>query len=141
MNRPTKYNTEQSKAIFEYIGSLGGAHVTAAQVAEHFEDTNFPIGLTTIYRHLERLVLSGKIRKYFVDGVTSACYQYIEDGRSCPEHFHLKCENCGVLLHLECDMLDEIPKHVYGEHSFLINKSKIVFYGKCADCLEKDEGA
>jgi Fur family ferric uptake transcriptional regulator len=140
VNRPIRYNTAQSKAILEYIASLDGVHVTAAQIAGHFAETESSIGLTTIYRHLDKLVESGKVRKYFVDGVTSACYQYIDNGTDCSEHFHLKCDICGTLLHLQCDMLNEIPEHVYGKHSFLINRSKIVFYGKCADCLKKDSG-
>ena len=141
MGRPTRYNTAQGKATLEYLASLGGRHVTAAQVALHFSRANPPIGLTTVYRHLERLAESGLVRKYFVDGASSACYQYAANGESCSEHFHLKCESCGALLHLECETLDEIQRHVYEEHSFLINKSKLVFYGKCADCMNAKDGA
>ncbi|MDR1471607.1 MAG: transcriptional repressor [Synergistaceae bacterium] len=136
MGRPVRYNTAQSKAVLEYLASLGSEHVTAAQIAEHFGGSRRSVGLTTVYRHLDRLVESGHVRKYFVDGDSSACYQYAADDEGCSEHFHLKCEGCGALLHLECGMLDEIPHHVYEEHSFLINRSKIVFYGKCADCMK-----
>jgi Fur family ferric uptake transcriptional regulator len=121
------------------MASLGGAHVTAAQIAEHFGKTESSVGLTTVYRHLDKLAESGKVRKYFIGGVPGACYQYTADGEGCPEHFHLRCDACGALVHLRCGMLDEIPEHVYEEHSFLINKSKVIFYGKCADCLKKDD--
>jgi Fur family ferric uptake transcriptional regulator len=47
----------------------------------------------------------------------------------------LKCDTCGTLVHLRCGMLDEISGHVYEEHSFLIDKGKLIFYGKCGDCL------
>jgi Fur family ferric uptake transcriptional regulator len=120
----------------EYLASLGGKHVTAAQIAEHFRGARPPIGLTTVYRHLEKLEDSGHVRKYFVDGVSSACYQYVMDNENCPEHFHLKCESCGALLHLECGMLDRVRRHVFEEHSFSIDRSKMVFYGKCADCMD-----
>jgi Fur family ferric uptake transcriptional regulator len=136
MNRPTRYHTAQGKAILEYLASIGGEHVTAAQVAEHFGKARPPIGLTTVYRHLERLAGSGRVRKYFVDSLSSACYQYVAEGENCHEHFHLKCETCGTLLHLECGTLDKIQRHVYEEHSFFIDKCRMVFYGKCADCMK-----
>ncbi|MDR1021496.1 MAG: transcriptional repressor [Synergistaceae bacterium] len=141
MSRPTRYSTAQGKATLEYLASLEGGHVTAAQVAEHFGDAKPSIGLTTVYRHLERLVESGLVRKFFVDGASSACYQYAAGDDNCSEHFHLKCESCGALLHLECGMLDEIQRHVRAEHAFLINKNKMVFYGKCADCMKVMGGA
>jgi Fur family ferric uptake transcriptional regulator len=136
VSRPKKYNTAQSKAILDYMASLGGAHVTAAQVAEYFGKSKLPIGLTTVYRHLDELTERGKVRKYYLGGVTGACYQYITDGGQ-REYFHLKCDGCGGLTHLRCDMLDGIPEHLYEEHSFLIDKNRVVFYGKCADCLNK----
>jgi Fur family ferric uptake transcriptional regulator len=140
VSRPARYNTAQSKAILEYLASLGGEHVTAADIARHFGGSENPVGLTTVYRHLDRLAGEGRVRRYFVDGEISACYQYVGDAGGCSEHFHLKCDTCGALLHLDCGMLDEIPGHVYRDHSFLINKSKIVFYGECADCMKKHEG-
>ncbi|MDR3075825.1 MAG: transcriptional repressor [Synergistaceae bacterium] len=137
MNRPSAYNTKQSKAILDYIASLDGRHITTKQIVEHFENTEFSVGLTTIYRHLDKLVASGAVRKYVTDGVSGACYQYAADGGNCSGHFHLKCECCGALTHLQCEKLDEIPKHIFDEHSFKINENKSVFYGKCAVCLKK----
>jgi Fur family ferric uptake transcriptional regulator len=136
MKRPPNYNTKQSQAIIGYIASLDGGHATVADIARHFESVKSPIGLATIYRHLDRLVETGKVRKYFIGGVSSACYQHVPDD-GCAEHFHLKCDGCGATLHLRCGMLDEIPKHVYEEHSFRINTNKMIFYGKCAAC-QKD---
>jgi Fur family ferric uptake transcriptional regulator len=136
VKRSQKYNTKQSQAIIGYIASLGGGHATVAEIAKYFESVGSPIGLATIYRHLDRLAEAGKVRKYFIDGASSACYQHIPDA-GCAEHFHLKCDGCGATLHLRCGMLDKIPKHVYEEHSFLINTNRMVFYGKCAAC-QKD---
>jgi Fur family ferric uptake transcriptional regulator len=133
--RPVSYNTQQRKLILDYIAALGDGHVTAGQIARHFEDENLAIGQTTIYRYLEKLVNDGKIRKYFFNEGDSACYQYINDNRECREHFHLKCEKCGKLIHLDCDLLDEIQRHVLSKHEFQINTLKTVFYGKCTECL------
>jgi Fur family ferric uptake transcriptional regulator len=137
--RPSNYNTRQGGLIFEYFSSLGDRHVQAAEIAEYFRRRKEAIGLTTIYRHLEKLVNAGLIRKYFLNEGESACYQYISNTREKGEHFHLKCENCGTLIHLECKTLEKIKRHILKEHQFHVNALKTVFYGQCKNCLENDK--
>ena len=129
------YNTKQREAILSYIISLEGTHVTAAQIAEHFENKDVPIGRTTIYRHLDKLAESGKLRRYITDGISGACYQYSDNNDNCHFHLHLKCENCGELQHLECDALNELEIHILNKHFFEVNALKTVIYGKCNNCL------
>lgn len=135
MNRPANYNTKQREAVLGYIAALDGSHVTAAQIVAHFKNNDIAIGRTTIYRHLDKLVESGQVRKYTVNGISGACFQYVKHEADCGEHFHLKCEGCGELLHLRCDRLNEIQRHVFDEHAFQINAMKTVLYGKCDQCL------
>ncbi len=136
MKRPANYRTKQREAILGYIVSLGGEHVTAARIAGHFAD-DAPIGRATIYRHLEKLTNSGKLRKFTADGVSGACYQYAEDDAGCHTHLHLKCECCGALMHLQCDTLGELQRHIYDKHAFEVNTSKTVLYGRCDSCIGK----
>jgi Fur family ferric uptake transcriptional regulator len=131
--RPANYHTRQGQSILEYMQSLGGNHATIMQIARHFEDEG--IGQTTIYRHLERLTAQGKLRKYVLHEGKSACYQYVDDEASCREHFHLKCEICGSLIHEDCGFLGEIEEHFRGKHDFQINMLKTVFYGTCKKCF------
>lgn len=134
MRRPSMYHTKQGEAILSYIASLQGSHLTVEQIANYFEEQNQSIGMTTIYRNLDKFVSQGKIRKYVIDGISGACYQYQEDVSLCGEHFHLKCEVCGELFHLQCESLDELSSHVALEHTFRINPTKTVFYGICQRC-------
>ncbi|MDR1956832.1 MAG: transcriptional repressor [Treponema sp.] len=133
--RPVQYHTRQSQGILDYLRSLGDRHVTVNQLVRYFEATEEAIGQTTIYRHLEKLVSEGKIRKYVLRDGTSACYQYLDIDLPCREHFHLKCEICGGLIHADCDLLDEIAEHLLSTHDFQINLLKTVFYGTCKKCL------
>jgi Fur family ferric uptake transcriptional regulator len=122
------------------MAALGGGHVTVNQIVRHFGNREAAIGQTTIYRHLEKLVNDGKIRKYLLTEGGGACYQYIDAGKNCREHFHLKCEQCGRLIHLDCDKLDRIRRHILREHDFQINMLKTTFYGKCKECLSVRPG-
>ncbi|MDR2073158.1 MAG: transcriptional repressor [Spirochaetaceae bacterium] len=137
MERSSRYQTRQGGMILTYLASLGGSHITAAGIAGHFQTLKSPIGKTTVYRHLERLVESGKVRRYFLEDGESACYQYIPGNSRCEEHFHLKCENCGKLFHVNCDTLETVASHVRKKHRFTINPLKTVFYGTCSRCEGK----
>jgi Fur family ferric uptake transcriptional regulator len=117
------------------LQSLQGGHTTVEQIATHFAGSGKPIGLTTIYRYLDRLVQQGVARRFSSDGQDGACYQLVceQDGTT-PQHFHLRCDACGRLIHLECSELTDIASHVYSEHAFAIDPLNTVFYGTCAQC-------
>ena len=130
-----QYNTRQGQSILDYMRSMSENHVTVNQVVRHFNDLKENIAHSTIYRHLEKLSAEGKIRKYMLSDGKSAYYQYIEIDDKCREHLHLKCEVCGLLIHAEDDLFDEIDHNLLINHDFQINMLKTVFYGTCKKCL------
>ena len=138
MERPPVYNTKQGEAILSYMESLHGAYVTVEQIARYFEDTGISVGLTTIYRNLDKLVSAGRIHKYVIDGFAGACFRYIPETTSEDRQLNLKCEDCGELYPLHCKMLEELGNHVKDEHSFHINPHKTVLYGTCKSCSAKE---
>ena len=136
--RPPQYHTRQGQIILDYMRTLGDSHVTVNQLVRRFAgagDAGPGISQTTIYRQLEKLLAQGKIRKYLPGEGESACYQYVEDGSGCREHFHLICDRCGALIHVDCDRLEEIRAHLLLEHKFQIDLLKTVLYGTCDACL------
>jgi Fur family ferric uptake transcriptional regulator len=137
VKRPDSYQTKQREAITAFLKDGGGTHVTAGQLAAHFERIGAPIGVATIYRQLDKLVESGRARKFVTDGVSGSCYQYIDDHDDCHAHLHLKCDSCGDLLHLGNEALGEIRRHVYDNYSFEMSSVKTVLYGTCERCLQK----
>ncbi|MFP3152972.1 transcriptional repressor [Lachnospiraceae bacterium ZAX-1] len=138
MKRPPNYNTKQGEAILKYIATLGGEHVTIEQIAAHFAEEGNSIGITTIYRHMDKLLSSGRVRKFVFDGVAGACYQYIDVNEDPLDCFHLKCEDCGELIHLQNDLLGEIENRIWDDYIFKVNTMRTVFYGKCKACLKAD---
>jgi len=129
------YQTKQSKALTDYLRSLGGRHVSAAEIAENLPEK---MGTATIYRQLEKLTAEGRVQKYTNDG-GPACYQYIgEGGAGCAEHFHLKCASCGALIHLDCPEMGRLAEHIFKEHGFRTDPLRSALYGTCAECLKKE---
>ena len=131
-----KYHTKQKEEILLCIASFGAEHFTAADVAVRLTREGSSVGQATVYRTLERLASEGSLRKYVIDGTTAACYQQNEADpvAHCHEHFHLKCEVCGRLIHVECEELSKIASHMEEEHGFRVDPKKTVFYGICEKC-------
>ncbi|MBQ8613885.1 MAG: transcriptional repressor [Ruminiclostridium sp.] len=131
------YKTKQGERILETLIRNEDRHLTAEEICVLLKEEGAAVGTATVYRNLEKLVAEGTIRRYRLDEGESACYQYIGDG-SCHEHFHLKCLGCGEVIHLECDYLDELNSHLLEHHSFHLDRTKIVLYGLCCECRNKE---
>lgn len=139
MSTRLKYKTRQKEMLIDYLSSVEGEHITANDVCEFFKSQGETIGQSTIYRHLESLVDEGIINKYVIDANSPACFEYMgrESHLAGEVCFHCKCEKCGCLIHLHCDELSEIGKHLYNEHHFKLDPKRTVFYGLCENCINE----
>ncbi len=136
MNVRPKYKTKQKEILLSYLESVPGVHFTANDVCCHFKSQGAEIGQSTVYRQLESLVDEGIINKYVIDPNSPACFEYVarEDHEQEGVCFHCKCEKCGNLIHLHCEELEEVRKHLNKDHGFTVDIIRTVFYGICEDC-------
>lgn len=137
MKNDSGYKTRQKEKILDYLVRNKEKHTNVQEISAFLTAEGTPVGTATIYRQLDKLIDSGTVRRYNFDGKTGACYQYIENDSECHEHFHLKCTVCGKLIHLNCERLSGIDRHIFEHHGFKIDPSQTVFYGECSDCAEK----
>ncbi|MBQ1833321.1 MAG: transcriptional repressor [Treponema sp.] len=134
------YRTKQRDFLLDFAKSTSGSHFTVEDIKEYCASKNICVGTATIYRSLEKMTNEHIINKYFVDEKSAACFEYIgEDDCSTGNHFHLKCEKCGKLIHLECSDLEIIKKHLLKNHGFSLDSFKTVFYGICKECQKNEK--
>ena len=143
MNQRPKYKTKQRDQLLSYLETVPGRHITAGDVCEAFRQDGAPIGQSTVYRQLESLVGEGILNKYIIDEKSPACFEYVrsashEGPGTC---FHCKCEQCGKLIHLHCEELEEIRSHLQGEHGFRLDPRRTVFYGLCEACQRAEDAS
>ena len=141
-NKHGKYKTKQSTELLDYLETVPGRHLTVAEISDYFKGKGKAMGTTTVYRHLEKLVDEGLVNKYNIDAGSPACFEYIGSGGHCsPDEncFHCKCEKCGRLIHLQCDELNMIKKHILNDHGFEVDVYRTVFYGLCEFCREPEK--
>ena len=130
-----KYKTKQQELLLSCFKAMQGRHFTAEEVSAYFQKKDISIGIATIYRQIEKFVAMGVVQKYFLGEQNAACFQYM--GEECHKevsHFHLKCEKCGTLIHLECHDLEQLSSHLMAEHGFTLDPFRTVFYGLCKNC-------
>ena len=132
MNELNKYKTKQRVAILDFIESNKDREVTANDILVYLNKNDLKVSQTTIYRYLDNLVKEGIIKKNYSEEKSSSCYQYV--GKRCKEHYHLKCNNCGEIIHLDSEIFSSIEKKIIDRYGFKIDNIKTILYGTCNKC-------
>lgn len=130
------YMTRQQKAVLSCIESFRGG-ASAGELAELLHARGESVGLTTVYRQLEKLEQQGLVHKIVTD--EGARYQFCDCHRRGRDCFLIKCEQCGCVEHVDCAHLSELYSHLAREHHFHINPHRTLFYGLCQNCAGEAE--
>lgn len=127
--RNDSYKTKQKDKILAIIKKQK-QEFTIKDIYDSIKDE---VGLTTVYRLVDKLVEEKRINKT-IDSNNITYYQYLEE---CSEenHFYLKCNKCGNLIHIDCDCIEELTNHIYKDHKFKPNKENIIINGLCKKCI------
>ena len=130
------YMTRQQQAVLSCVESCADG-CTAAELTELLHAQGQSVGLTTVYRQLEKLEQRGIVHKIVTD--QGARYQYCHAHEHEHACFIIKCEQCGRMEHAACAHLDELYGHLSEEHHFRINPRRTLFYGLCQSCAQEVE--
>lgn len=125
------YKTKQKDIILRIIKEK-----KQFTIKDIYQEVCGEVGLTTIYRLVDKLVNEGIINKYFTKDNT-VYYQYLEKC-SRYNHFYLKCDICGDMIHIDCDCISDLSCHILEEHNFIPNRENIIIGGICNKCSEEN---
>lgn len=128
------YNTKQKRSILQLLEDNNDRQFSCDEITETLKNNGTPVGKTTVYRYLDILEKNGQVRKYTDTVSKISLYQYIDKKLNCQEHMHLKCVCCGGLVHLGCEFMSEVGKHILEHHKFRVDNSKTVILGVCENC-------
>ena len=133
-----EYRTEQKRILKKILVDNCERAYTVDELMqklrEHFGD--FAPGKSTVYRLLTHLVEDGSVKKFIKDNMRKAAYQIV-NGEHCDCHLHLKCLDCGRLIHLDEAVSDELLNKVRGTNDFRINEQATVLFGQCGSCKKQ----
>ncbi len=129
-----RYQTKQRGEILSFLKRQSGSHVTAAQVHAYLQEQGNGIGLATVYRTLERLADDKIVNKYIVESQEAATFELAVGKHQQERSAHFKCMGCGMLMHLDCQYIQQLQTHLMDHHDLAVLPEKTMFYGHCSSC-------
>ncbi len=131
------YVTRQYQAVLQCVEGRGEAAFTAAELAEDLRRAGCPVGLATVYRQLDKLEASGLVHK--VPTQEGALYQRCPHPTGGQDCFLLRCEGCGRIVHLDCEQMEALCRHLADAHHFQIDPRRTVLTGRCQTCMNQED--
>ena len=128
----TSYQTQQKTAVLDFLRANAKRQFTVDELISAMGE-NAPVK-STAYRLINKLCDEGKVRRFSRDDTKCAVYQLAGE-HCCSEHLHIKCLDCGALMHL-----DPAAQAMLTEKTgFVIDDLRSMLYGKCAACAGRDK--
>ncbi len=127
------YNTEKKAQILALLRENCGKAMTVEEIAASLYKDG---GKSTVYRIISRMVADGSVRKITDPKTRHTTYQYI-GGEECHEHLHLKCAECGRLIHLDGETSHLLRDKLMSASHFTLDESTLLF-GRCEGCTGGD---
>lgn len=119
-----KRNTKQKDIIWSVIKD-DKTHPTINEIVVKVKNIDKSIGIATIYRNINNLVLEGNLKKIELDNT-----HYDSD---ISNHNHFVCSNCHRIIDIYDDNYN--LESLSNNYDFKIEKVNIIYEGLCKDCL------
>lgn len=121
--------TRQQAAVSAMLDRLDDFR-SAQEIHEELRRAGDDIGLTTVYRTLQRLVEAGEVDVLRTDS-GEAAYRRCA---SAHHHHHLVCRRCGKTVEIEGPVVESWAQRVAEAHGFTQLSHTVEIFGLCRDC-------
>ena len=137
-----QYATEQKKMLVDFLREHHESSFSVDQIVLEMKknDAQKVPATSTVYRLITKLVEEGTVKR-FVRGHSRQFLYQIVDRDHCRSHLHLRCMDCGKLIHLNEKLSDKLLDVIRSTSDFSVNEEETVLVGACSDCSRiKKEG-
>lgn len=117
--------TPQRIAIIQSIDNYG--HINIDTLYEKVKNKFSSISLATIYKNIHSMVSNMLLLEVKIPNEKSV-YEIVKT-----QHSHLVCTQCGVVIDIQIDT-SRIVNSISSDYNFVIDKSDLLFSGKCKKC-------
>lgn len=125
------YNTEKRTKIIDFLSSNEKNSYSIEEICKSVLPDGR--GKSTVYRQISALVGDGSVRRMVTDKGRRVTYQYIDKNAHCDGHLHLKCKECGALIHLSRRISEELEENIKASAGFALDIGALLF-GVCDGC-------
>jgi len=120
--------TPQRLVIIESIDKYG--HINIDRLYEEVKAKFNSISLATIYKNINSMVNNLLLLEVKIPNQKSV-FEIVKE-----QHSHLVCSNCSAVLDIKVNTA-KITRAISKDYEFTIDKSDLVFSGKCKNCIDK----
>ncbi len=132
------YNTHQKDILLSFLKENKDTPMGIDELSVRLSETcpDAP-GKSTIYRLIGQLVEKGTVKR-FVKGNSRQFLYQLAGSEECHSHLHLKCTECGKLLHMGHTLSEKMLSDILGESDFSVEVDSTTLFGCCKDCRIKE---
>ena len=134
-----EYHTQQKALLLDFLTRNAEKSFSMESLTDALKDDlgGEAPGKSTVYRLVNRLSEEGTVRRFAEEGSRRFLYQIV-GGKSCQRHLHMKCTQCGRLVHMNDAQSQKIIEQIYGDSEFAVNREQTTLYGSCAECSKRE---
>lgn len=136
MSGQKMYHTRQRNAVLACFSSQPRRSMTAREVCSQLTRQGEPIGRTTIYRVIAKLLEEGLL--FRVNEASPAMTARYQHRGQFPRNISVRCSSCGVIAALTCEAVSEFEEHLSHDHGFTLLENECILPGLCSDCRKND---
>jgi len=123
------YNTNQRQILVDFLKNNAETQYTIEQIAMNTKS----VGKSTIYRLINKMVDEGIVRRTVKGNSRQFLYQYT-DATGCASHLHMKCRECGKILHMDDERSKELMNILQESTRFDLDIKETLLMGTCEKC-------
>lgn len=129
-----QYNTRQKGLLLDCLRRNSARAMSVEELTVLLSaESDAPPGKSTVYRLVSRLAEEGAVRRFEDPETRKAKYQ-IFDSEACHHHLHLKCVECGKLLHMDHAQSERIIGGIIDDSGFAVSEAETTLFGTCVEC-------
>ncbi len=130
------YQTAQKKKLREFMTLHSerafSVEELCCEMEKVYKKEDIP-GKSTVYRLIQQMESEGTVKRMLKEHSRRFAYQ-IAGGEHCASHIHMKCMDCGRILHMGDDETLKIMAEVLERNNFSVDEKETVLVGRCGDC-------
>ena len=132
------YNTHQKDMLLSFLKEYKDTPMGIDELCERLcaSHPDAP-GKSTVYRLIGQLTEKGAVKR-FVKGNSRQFLYQLAGSEECHSHLHLKCTECGKLLHMGHTLSEQLLSEILGESDFSVEVDSTTLFGCCKDCRIKE---
>lgn len=131
-----EYKTKQKELLLSYLRDTSDTPQSIDGIVAGLRGRGSALGQSTVYRLVKRACEDGTLKCFSQD--KHFLYQLVEN-EDCQHHLHLKCTQCGKLLHMDHADSERLIENIYGKNGFAVSEEATTLFGRCGDCAKKTQ--